>query len=394
MKADIGILCRKSGGAILTVLAIVSALCVCMASVLYISQQRTFMANKLGDRGRAIAIAEAGVSKAVSVLTTNFDLRSDPTAFPQTSYGGGSYALGVTSVSSNKASICSTGTYGSVTESVALDVVNVPVATNQITPTYHATDFVMLAGADLSWVGNMNLNLSAGGWMHGNGSFWMNGNQIITGNVSSCVQIDSVGGTVIAGNGMAPLYTRASPGNFTGSATVTNLRPVQIPNLDLTPLYNQALANGQVSTGTVDLSGTVTPAGGVRWVDGCINFGNGTYRGCFVATSNMEMKTTGNGEIVQVRVGNYPAFVSRDGNILVKQAKTLRFNGLIYCKTGSFDKQANGDCIATGQVIAAGNITKNGGWSGMFYRDCISPFWPGTTNYLVETRVTPTAWQK
>jgi hypothetical protein len=105
------------------------------------------------------------------------------------------------------------------------------------------------------------------------------------------------------------------------------------------------------------------------------------------------MKTTGDGEIQQIKVAKYPAFVSRDGSILMKQAKTFTFNGLIYCKTGSFDKQGNGDAIGRGQIIAKTNITKNGGWSAMLYENC-KPVAPGASTNVVADVVSVEAWQK
>lgn len=383
---------RRAGSALLMTLAVVFVLSMALGSVIYMGQQRSHTASRLADRSRAIANAEAGIAQAASMLSTNFGLCSNSAAFPATSYAGGSYDVTVTPVSSNRASITSTGVYGTVREVASLDVMRVLVTSNPSAA--HATNFAILAGGDLDWAGSMTLNMT-GNWMHCNGAFALNGVQTIRGNVSSCVGVDSVGGSTIDGSAMAPSFTRASPGNVTGSATTTNLTPVTIPSLDLTKLYLRASSNLQVFAGTKSISGTVTPAGGVMWVDGDLNIGAGYYRGCFVATGDIEMKAaSSSSSIIQVPVSNFPAFVSRDGNILVKQAKTLSFDGLIYCKTGSFDKQASGDCMATGQVIAAGNVTKNGSWAGMLYRDCSSSLWMADTNSFLVDRLMPTAWQR
>jgi hypothetical protein len=173
---------------------------------------------------------------------------------------------------------------------------------------------------------------------------------------------------------------------------VTTVPLVAIPDIDLTPYYNAALANGQVFSGSKSLSGTVTPNGGIMWVNGTLSFGNGTYNGCFIATGDIELKTTGNGTITQTAVQRYPVLVSRDGTITVKQAKTWTFTGLVYCKTGSFDKQGNGDVFGRGAIIAAGNVSKNGGWSGMIYSDP-TPIPPGGSGAAVVDKVIITAWQ-
>jgi hypothetical protein len=129
------------------------------------------------------------------------------------------------------------------------------------------------------------------------------------------------------------------------------------------------------------------------WVNGTLSFGNGTYTGCFIATGGVEIKTTGNGTVTLVKVNRYPLLVSRDADILVKQAKMLTFRGLIYCKTGSFDKQGNGDVNGRGTIIAAGNFTKNGGWAGMIYEDS-TPVPPGGSYIQSSDRLIITAWQE
>lgn len=127
------------------------------------------------------------------------------------------------------------------------------------------------------------------------------------------------------------------------------------------------------------------------WVNGDLELGNGTYNGCFIATGDITLKTTGNGTIENNRVNQYPTLVSRDGTILVKQAKTWTFNGLVYVKTGGFDKQGNGDVYGYGSIIAAGNVSKVGGWSGMLHMDS-TPVPPGG-GVVSQDRVIITAWQ-
>jgi hypothetical protein len=132
------------------------------------------------------------------------------------------------------------------------------------------------------------------------------------------------------------------------------------------------------------------------WVNGSLNIGNGVYNGCFIATGGVELKTTGNGTITMTNSTDYPLLVSRDASILIKQAKTFTFDGLIYAKTGNFDKQGNGDVFGRGAIIAAGNVSKNGGWSGLIFSDP-TPAYPGTggssPDLNTANRVIITAWQ-
>jgi hypothetical protein len=204
--------------------------------------------------------------------------------------------------------------------------------------------------------------------------------------------ISLVGNATITGAGSAPSIS----GSNIGTPMVGPVPVVPVPNIDLTPYYNAALAKGQVYNGAKSISGNVSPNGGIMWVNGSLNIGNGVYNGCFIATGGVELKTTGNGTITMTNSTDYPLLVSRDASILIKQAKTFTFDGLIYAKTGNFDKQGNGDVFGRGAIIAAGNVSKNGGWSGLIFSDP-TPAYPGTggssPDLNTANRVIITAWQ-
>jgi hypothetical protein len=390
---------RREGQALLTVMGIIFALCIVLGVVIAASSARTYMAQKLADRTRAVAIAEAGAASAYSVLVTNFSLRTNSAAFPGAAYGGGSYALKVTPVSSNVAVVSSTGTCGIAKEYVVLDVKNYGPygATNWSSGgttnglSTNAFDYAICAGGTLSWAGNADMQMS-NGWMHCNAGYSANGNNTIRGNVSSSVSIGMVGGAEITGTGEAPVIS----GGGIGNPVIATVPLVPIPIIDLTPYYNAALANGQVFTGTKSLSGTVTPSGGIMWVNGDISIGDGLYTGCFIATGDISIGG-GNASAEFVKVNQYPVMASRDGDISVQGGKQslLAFNGLIYCKTGGFNKQGNGNVQGRGSIIAAGGVSKNGGWSGMLYENStpVPPAGYGGSNpgnYVVGV----SAWQR
>jgi hypothetical protein len=382
---------NRRGAALITVLGFVLIIASFLGYVAYASVQRSFMARKMTDRGRAIAIAEAGANYAYTILSTNFAARENDAAFPDTAYAGGRYDVGVKSVGADKAVICSTGRYGTVQEVAILDVMTCPVGGGGGggggRPT-NAYGFAILAGGNLTWAGNSDLQMS-NGWMHCNGTYSANGINVARGNVSASMAIRMVGGATITGIGMAPSIS----GGTVGTPVVGPVAPMTIPSIDLTPYYNQALASGQVFASGKAFSGNVTPPGGVAWVNGSMSFGNGVYQGCFIATGAVELKTTGNGTIEFRKVASYPLLVSRDAGITIKQAKMFTFRGLIYCKVGSFDKQGNGDVYGRGSIIAAGNISKNGGWAGMIYEDS-TPAPPGGGDDGQQYVVVPSAWQK
>jgi hypothetical protein len=253
----------------------------------------------------------------------------------------------------------------------------------------NAFKYVMLAGGDIPFVGNMDLQTSNSS-IHCNGAIVGTGQQTVRGNLSSSTSIDF---PYVIGTGMAPTVE-----GHIGITVLTNVPRRTIPNILLDAYAARAVANSQCFNGTLSLSGNVAPPGGVMWVNGSISFGNGAYTGCFIATSNIEIKTTSTGTAEFRKVLQYPLLVSRDGDIVVKQAKMLRFNGLIYCKTGSFDKQGNGDVDGRGAIVTAGNISKNGGWSGMVFEDC-TPIAPDGSDVngdsgLTDDDVSVSAWQR
>lgn len=364
----------RSGVAMLTVLGIIFALCLLMGTVLVASSQRTFMAKKLGDRTRALVIAEAGATKAYTVLSTNFALRTDPSAFPETAFGGGTYSVKITPVGSSMALISSTGVCGVAQDSVVLNVKNYPLGSGgtggSSIPGWPASPygFAIVSGGSMTWVGNIDLATS-NGWMHANSALSGNGQQRIRGNLSSSVSIDF---PYVDGTGMAPVVS----GDI-GTTVIASVPLVTIPNIDLTPYYNRALTNGQVFTGTKSLSGTATPPGGVMWVNGDINVSDGSYTGSFIATGSILIQG-GNASARFEKVEKYPVLVSRDGGINVQGGDNslFAFHGLVYCKTGGFNKQGNGEVQGIGTIMAAGNVDKNGGWSGMLYEDS-TPIPPG-----------------
>jgi hypothetical protein len=380
----------RTGSALVTVMGIVFLIAVVAVGMVAMQRQQVFSSIHLRDYAKAQMIAEAGVNHAYNLLKTNFAARSAASNFPETSFAGGAFDATVRAVSSNKASIACSGRFEGATASAGADVMNVPILSTNGAPVQGVSPFgfALLAGGNLGWAGNSDLQMS-NGWAHCNGTYSANGINILRGNVGACVSVGLVGGATITGIARSPSIS----GGTIGQPTVTNLPIVPIPNIDLTPYYAAALANNQVFASGKALSGTVTPPGGVMWVNGSMSFGNGNYTGCFIATGAIELKTTGNGTITFNKVNRYPVLASRDGTITVKQAKTLTFNGLIYCKTGSFDKQGNGDVFGTGAIIAAGNILKNGGWSGMLYGDP-TPIPPGASMASSQDRVIITAWQQ
>lgn len=394
----------NAGSALLAVMGIVFLIAAVAAGMVVIGHQQIFSSIRLRDYVKAQMIAEAGVNDAYNVMKTNFSARLDPSSLPKPFVCGsgdtGTYNIAVITVVSNvSASIISTGFFGSASAMVRADVKNFASTTSAggapIPGGGSPYGWAVLAGCEIRWEGNSQLDLGTNGYMHANGSYQANGVNILTANVESCIGIQLDGQAAIRGIGKAPVIS-ASSDKITTKLT-QSVPVVAIPNIDLTPYYNVALANGQVFSGSKSLSGTVTPAGGVMWVNGDISFAKGTYNGSFIATGSMELKAAAAGDSITVTNStHYPVLAARDGSIVIKQAKTFTFGGLIYVKTGNFDKQGNGDVAGNGAIIAAGNVSKNGGWSGFIYSDP-TPAVPGggsgSSGGSSTDKAVITAWQ-
>ena len=422
-KRDAG----REGASLVAVMSIVLAVSACLGVLATISGNRAYNARKLANRVKAVAIAEAGASQAYALLSTNFNQRTNAAAFPRTAFVDGYYQASVKCVGTNIAVISCTGIVGMVSEYVVLDVQRFP-QTNGVggggSPA-GAYACAIMANGTLSLTGSGLFNVS-NGVVHGNSTFSKSGSGGFSANtlefcggstLSGSWTFDSdffAGGDVsiggsgqinhnakakfldcsgsfkILGNGTVLTYHKTGSGGVMGTLT-TNVMPsvplITIPNIDLTPYYNCAVANGQVfSNKSISGSSPVQPAGGVMWVNGTLNIsGSGNLIGCFIATGNISISGSGS----QIKVNNYPALVSRDGNIDISGSQS--FHGLIYSKTGSFSKSGSG--LVVGSIISGGNFTGSGSWNGLIYEDS-TPIPPGTSTNALPDVVSVNAWQR
>ena len=145
----------------------------------------------------------------------------------------------------------------------------------------------------------------------------------------------------------------------------TNAGDVVFPLVDITPYYNQADANHEVYTNKVIAAGpptVLTPNGGVMWVEGDLRIQAGAtaiLTGCFVATGNIiveEHVVT----LIHNKVGQLPAFMSRQGNIEIKPDMWV-INGLIYARSGDVTLwRVSPMSVFNGQVWCSGDFTGRG----------------------------------
>lgn len=377
----------KYGSALVAVMFVILGVGGILGTMIWSGMNSAHRARVLSERVKALAIAEAGLNRAYSILATNWAARDNPEMFPDTQYGDGSYSVTIRSITDKLVLIISTGICGRATVDVLADIKNYGSGSQWTEETDPFNYSILAGGGGMDWQGNGDITLMGNAPVHSNGKLFVNGNGNIIGNVSSSVEIRTVGSAQLRGNADAPSFSGKSPGNVTGTATQRQVPPVQIPDIDLTPFYNTALQNGEVYSGNLHYSssGTIRPNGGVMWVNGSLKVsGQYNIEGCIIATGDIEI--TGNGDAE--KIAKLPLLVSRDGNI--KISGSGRYHGLIYAKTGDFTKTGNGDVIGT--IICGDKFTKGGGWSLMSYED-VTPTDP-SGGALWKDIVGVSAWQK
>ena len=375
----------RAGLAIPAVLIFCTLVTAAAITLLYFARSQTHAVARAREFARAKAIAEGGANQAYSVLATNLAAGTNDAPFPRTAFAGGAYDVAVNSSGSNRAAIVSTGLFGRAVARTRLDVAAVDPAGHDSAPRA-AYGYAIAAGDSISWSGS-GVTSIRGGRMHTNGRYRMTGSGVVSGDVSSCVAIDTVGGTRIEGNAQAPLMSGASPENVSGGISTQAVPLVQVPDIDLIPYYQCAASNRQVFAGPLHWSGSqdYVVTGGVLWVNGDFKFsGSGRLVGCIIATGDIEISGSGD----QVKVGSYPAFISRDGSISLSGSGAS--HGLIYAKVGNVEKSGGGAIV--GSIICAGGFTKVGGWDLLSYEDStpVSPGQPDATELVLVVE----AWQE
>ena len=225
----------KSGFAVLTVLFIIAALSLMFGMLVQISGQRAFTSKRLINEVKALAYAEAGIDFAYSVLSVDFDKKSDPSAFKlpssgstatvvsstvnsegvyslilgqlggtatnstaiQSTYAEGSFALTITPVSNKYVIIHSEGRCGNAVREAEILVDDENAGSGSITdPTDYSSmegfNYAVLSGGTFNFGGSGNVS---GLKMHSNSSI------DIRGSAGSDIDISSSTG-IKTGNNM------------------------------------------------------------------------------------------------------------------------------------------------------------------------------------------------
>jgi hypothetical protein len=354
----------RTGSAIVAAMLIAFCLALAGAAILGLTGQHVRSVARVRDHIQAQMIAEAGANAAYAMLKADWDARLDPGNFPWTLFSEGSYDAEVTPVGNNGAVIQCVGECRGVQAEVIVDVQNRGTPGSPPSgplPPVGAYECSILAGA-IDWGGNGQT--TGGGKVHSNSFYDQSGTtDAFVDQVTAVTRIYGNGSVTLTADCVSPSYQKKFPARITGTATVGPVAPIPIPDIDLTPYYHWALANGEVYASD---PGHYQPVGGVMWVEGDVHISGGAnINGCIIATGDMHI--TGNSNYS--RVGDLPCLISRDGSIHL--SSHIYTEGLMYVPNGDIALTGGGE--HTGSIFCSGTLKKTGSWGAVNYANSTPP---------------------
>ncbi|MDT8391350.1 MAG: hypothetical protein RRC34_12670 [Lentisphaeria bacterium] len=198
----------------------------------------------------------------------------------------------------------------------------------------------------------------------------LSGNSTVTennGTVHSNQDAFADGSSYLDGNLTAVGTADGTASNVTGLIQ-SNAPYDAFPRLNYDYYYEIARADGMVFTGNQKFTKTtLSPPGGVIWVEGDVLIGNGvTFNACLVATG--DIKTTSTGSVFtppQLQDGSdAPALISVNGDISMTAQRKLV--GLVYAGSGAIKFNGAWKEGLTGAICAWDDIHLLGG-AGLRY---------------------------
>jgi hypothetical protein len=398
----------KSGYSLLTTLFIMTALSMTLGMLITIGRQRVFTANKLTDRVKALAYAEAGIDFAYAILSADFEQRNNPSAFSMnpsgsnamssvwstyssgilSSYGDGSFAITLTPISNRYVVVNSEGKCGSEVREAEVVVDDIFAGSGGS----DATDYSSMEGFNYAILSGGQFDFKGSGYvagsqkMHSNSAIVINGSAKTDINMTSTVSIQ-VGKNTIEGSIEAPLLNIHPKADITGASTTASVPPVAIPDIDLTPYFNWAKDHGEVYVGDFSSSSSYSPNGGIMYVIGDVEISShAVISGSIIATGNIHI--TGAAEITP----NTSVFAMATESGDLENTSSGTIEGLVYSKKGNYKQTANG--TLKGQIIVGGDVQKGGNSDIILYVQSI-PTPPGGVS-VTPTKSLPliSAWQK
>jgi len=348
-----------------------------------LSGNATHQTQRLINYTKAQVYAEAGFNDAYNKLKSDFSLCYDNNAFPPTQMENGGYDTMVTPIDEDTVTIVSIGYSGNATATIKVDIKNLINESASRVPRSSPYAYTLFVNGDITHngVSDVKALVQCNGELVANGDVtW---GDPIEASVVYSVRING-GNGYVDGTIRSPLFVGSGTDDENIKIKIVEVVPlVYFPVLYLDDYYNHALENGQVFPGGT-YSGDLDIQGGVRWFKGDVVLKSVTYSGCIIATGNIIF----NGGVIQTKVDNLPAVISRDSYIRFNGSRDI--HGLVYSKG---DLLFNGEGTTIGTVIVGGNCTFNGKSGVLAYEYCRPS--PKSSGFDDENSwPVITAWQK
>ncbi len=285
------------------------------------------------DQGQALALAEAGVDKAISQLNTNSNYAGETS----TALGNGQFSVSITT-NGNTKQITATGYVPSSANPIATKIVKASVSINTTAIAFNfgvqvgAGGITMNNGSSIS--GNIYSNGSISGRGTISGSATVAGANSISGvSIGGTAKADSMDNCTITGDAYYASQNSCTVGGIqhSGSADPA-VQPMPVSSAQLTSWESTATAggvsNGNMTingsttlgpkkiTGNLSVSGTLNMTGPI-WVVGNITFSNGAS-----LTTDASL-----GNSSTVLIADNPGNLATSGIVTISNNVTFSGNG-------------------------------------------------------------------
>jgi hypothetical protein len=331
----------ETGTAIITVLGLISLICISSGYLAYTASQEMHMSRVLRESLKAKLIAESGLNAAYNMLKTDFSQANDLSV--ESEFGNGKYVVTSTPDADSpfRYKLTSNGTCGEYGKyKVSADVENRQITANDDDEFELEYDFLGLGSITIS--GNFNADVDA---IHGNGNVTMGGGS-------------STAATTISSSGTVTINKKVTPAPTTADGVPIETLPAGL-DAAIDELIAFARQNGEVYADGVAPS--ASPNGGIAVCEGFppANWTGGT--GCYIFLGGGKIVLN---NVTINNVGGYPSLVFKNmaeisftGNVdlngaVLLTASTLKFTG---------NAEVNGSLVVGGTVDGNGTANLTGG---------------------------------
>jgi len=325
--AKIGKIFQKRKGSTLTITILMLTFLNMASASLYLGVRQNSQMNYHNENmDKATLLAEAGISEAYALLKEDFNNKNNPSLFPETTLGEGSYDVTIIQTG-GRVLIESLGKVKNVENTVSLEV------KQNITSPAEAFEYAFFSNGTMEIKGNSNVT----GDTFSNDNVLLDGNADINGIAKSAEEVEL-------------------DGNSTANSVEENLPPIDFPTFDFNYYYNLADPTDRYSGDQTWDGTTLSPVNGVIYVNGKVIIkGDSTVNGTIVATGAIEIEDN----YTQSPDPDMPALMSRDDTIKISANAGIN-SGMVYSALGDIYIYDSSNLTMTGHLIAFGNVFADG----------------------------------